>query len=209
MQYQLIIFDFDGTLADSFPWLNSILNQLAEQYHFEPIEQSEVETLRGYSVRQMIARTRMPPWKIPLLAYDVRRRMAQNIEQVQLFEGVNEMLAQLAGQGLTLAVVSSNARQNILRVLGPENAACFKHFECGVGLGGKPARYRKLLRQNRLAPGQALCIGDELRDLEAAQQAQIDFGAVAWGYASPAALQACGPALSFASVAEIAERLST
>lgn len=55
---------------------------------------------------------------------------------------------------------------------------------------------------------QVLCIGDETRDYAAARQAGLDFGAVAWGYADPEVLRACGPGLFFPSVSALIEQLA-
>ena len=54
MAYKLVIFDLDGTLADTFPWFLSVLNGVADRYRFKRIEKHEVERLRGYSARQII-----------------------------------------------------------------------------------------------------------------------------------------------------------
>jgi phosphoglycolate phosphatase len=57
-------------------------------------------------------------------------------------------------------------------------------------------------------PADTICIGDEIRDIEAAKAAGMDSGAVAWGYALPAALQAAGPTYLFNSIEEMIERLA-
>jgi phosphoglycolate phosphatase len=53
-------------------------------------------------------------------------------------------------------------------------------------------------------PQRALCIGDEVRDIEAARAERVAAGAVAWGYTLPAALAASQPQALFASVEELA-----
>ena len=57
-------------------------------------------------------------------------------------------------------------------------------------------------------PSETICIGDEIRDIEAAKAAGMDSGAVAWGYAFPSALQAAGPTHLFNSVEEMTQRLA-
>ena len=69
---------------------------------------------------------------------------------------------------------------------------------------GKAAKFKAVLKRTGIAAADAICIGDEVRDGEAARQAGIDFGAVCWGYAKPEALQTVSPALVFDSVADIA-----
>jgi len=59
-----------------------------------------------------------------------------------------------------------------------------------------------------IAPADTVCVGDEIRDIEAARAAGMDSGAVSWGYAFPAALQAAKPTYLFNSMAEITQRLA-
>ena len=73
---------------------------------------------------------------------------------------------------------------------------------------GKAARFRKVLRRSGILPPDAICIGDEIRDLDAARRAGIAFGAVAWGFTRAEALQARGPNVLFSSLDEIADSLT-
>jgi phosphoglycolate phosphatase len=205
MKYKLVIFDFDGTLADSFPWFMTVVNQVADKYKFRRIEESEVEALRGYNAKQLIRYAGVPVWKLPMIGNHVRKRMADEIGEIRLFEGVDVLLRELAERGVTLAVVSSNSQENIRRVLGPENAARIQYYECGVSIFGKHTLFRKVLKKSGVLPGEAICIGDEIRDVEAAQREKIAFGAVSWGFTSLEALRAYSPTEVFTSVDEILE----
>lgn len=204
MSYKLLIFDFDGTLADSFPWFVGIVNQVADKYRFRRIEEREVDTLRSYDARHLIRHLGIPFWKLPFIARHMKRLMAREIHQIRLFEGMPELLRQLSQRGVQLAMVSSNSVANIRRVLGPEISGLFKYYECGGSIFGKKAKFRKVLKLSGMSASEALCIGDELRDLEAARQAQIAFGAVSWGYTSVEALRAQAPATIFSTLDGIA-----
>lgn len=182
MKYKLVIFDFDGTLADSFPYFLSTINTLAVTYKFPPVRLEDVDQLRGMDARQLMKTARLPAWKIPLIANAFIRLMAGDIEQIHLFAGVADLLKQLADRGVQLAIVSSNSEANIRRVLGPETAALITHYGCGTSLFGKQHKFRKAMGNRGIQAGEVLCVGDEVRDLEAAQKAGMAFGAVAWGY---------------------------
>ena len=78
------------------------------------------------------------------------------------------------------------------------------HYACSASLFGKRAKIRRVLRQAGVRPGEALYIGDEIRDLDAARASGMAFGAVSWGYALPAALMACGADILFDAVEDIA-----
>jgi phosphoglycolate phosphatase len=205
MSYKLAIFDFDGTLADSFDWFMGVVNQVADRHRFRRIEPHEVETLRGYEARRLIQHLQVPMWKMPMVARDMRTRMAAEIGSIALFPGVDAMLERLAGRGVALAVVTSNSAENVRRVLGPRNAALIRHLECGAAILGKGPKLRRVLRAAGVAPAEAICIADEIRDLHAARAEGIPFGAVTWGFTHGAALRALEPDAVFERVEEIAD----
>ena len=201
-RYRLAIFDLDGTLFDSLPWFLRIVNSIADKHGFRPIADGDVEMLRGKSPREIIAYLEVPVWRIPMIARDMRRLKSQNLDAIALFEGVGPMLLALSGLGVTLAVVSSDSERNARAALG-SHAALMSAFACGASLFGKATKFRAVLKRTGMMAAEAICIGDEVRDAEAASQAGIDFGAVSWGYNRPEALRAIGPALMFDRVADI------
>jgi phosphoglycolate phosphatase len=207
LKYKLVIFDFDGTLADSFPWLISVMDELADRFKFKRLDKDQIETLRGYDARKLIKEYRVPFWRIPSIGKHIRNLMSENIHNIRMFEGIPALLLSLAEQGAVLAVLSSNSCQNIHQVLGPENTALISYYECGVSIFGKPAKIKKLLKASGIQPGEAILIGDEIRDLEAARAVPIASGAVAWGYARVDALRAYNPSEFFDSVTEIVEKI--
>ena len=207
MRCKLVIFDFDGTLADTFPWFMRIINDVADRYSFKRIEPHEVELLRGMGATEIMAHLGVPRWKLPLIASHMRKRKAREIGETKLFAGVEDMLQRLSDAGIEIAVVSSNSEANVRTILGPELAARIACFECGASVFGKTARFRKVLRRTGVSPSEALSIGDEIRDLEAARRAGLAFGAAGWGFTRPEALLARGPNVLFSSIDEIADSL--
>jgi phosphoglycolate phosphatase len=207
MAYRLVIFDFDGTLADTFPWFVRVVNDVADRYRFKRVAPHEVETLRGLGAREIMRHLGVPRWKLPLIAGHMRKRKAREIAQVGLFPGAGGILQTLATSGIRIALVSSNAEANVRAMLGPTNSALISYFECGASVFGKRVRFRRILRHSGISASDALCIGDEIRDADAAERTGIAFGAVAWGFTRPEALLALGPAEFFHRIDDIAERL--
>ena len=198
----LVIFDLDGTLADSFPWFLGVVNDVAREHGFRPIADADVEPLRRAGSREILRRLEVPLWKLPAIARRMRGLKQEGIERIALFPGVDEMLRTLSEAGLTLALVSSDSERNARRQLGA-SAAHFSHFACGASLFGKAAKFRSIRRRACVAPAQTVAIGDEVRDIEAARAAGIACGAVSWGYAAPEALAALEPDAMFRRVDEI------
>jgi phosphoglycolate phosphatase len=207
MSYRLAIFDFDGTLADTFPWFARVMNSVADRYHFRRIEAHEVETLRGRGAREIIKHLRVPAWKLPLIARHMRALASRDPDAAVLFEGTHGALQTLVDAGVVIAVVSSNSEENVRRALGSCTAALVSHYACGSSLFGKAAKFRKVLARSGIPAHDAICIGDEIRDYEAARAAGIAFGAALWGYTRADALSALQPNLMFHSLDEVATML--
>ncbi len=207
MKYRLIIFDFDGTLADSLAWFAHTLNTLADQYHYKKLSPAEQQAMRGYDNHTILRQIGLSPWKIPFLGRHLRRLMKEETHRFRLFHGVDEMLRDLSGSGAVLALASSNGADNIERIMGPELSALIRYYECGVSIFGKASRIKRLLRLTRIPAREAILIGDEVRDGEAAAQAGVAFGAVSWGYNTLEALSQCRPAESFTSIDHMHHRL--
>lgn len=208
MTYKLAIFDLDGTLSDSFPWFLRIVNSVADKHGFRRIADGEIDTLRGKGAREIVTFLEVPAWKLPIIARDMRRMKTQALAGIPLFPGVGEMLRALIEREIVIAMVSSDHEANVRLALGPDNARLIAHYACGASMFGKAAKFRRVLKISGIAPEQAIAIGDELRDSEAARAAGIAFGAVAWGYATPEALASQNPAEVFATMEDIVARLT-
>jgi len=204
MPYSLAIFDLDGTLADSFRWFLRTINDVADRFGFRRVRDEEIEGLRQASTREILARLEVPLWKLPAIARHARRLKGEAAAEISLFAGVEAMLRTLAGNGVQLALVTSDSEVNAREKLG-EVAALFSHFDCAASLFGKPAKFRRVIRRAGADPSQVIAIGDEVRDIEAARAVGIACGAVSWGYAAPAALRALAPDHMFAQMDEIAD----
>lgn len=107
--------------------------------------------------------------------------MGRDAARLQLFPGMSDVLKALSDAGVRLAILSSNASKNIHTVLGPEMQSLFHYYQCGVTFSGKESKRNRLLKKTRAKPHETMFIGDELRDLEAAQAAAVHFGAASWG----------------------------
>jgi phosphoglycolate phosphatase len=203
MKYRLAIFDFDGTLADSFPFFIRVFNQLAEQHGFKGIDPRLAPDFRHYNARQMMEQVGMPAWKLPFVAKSFISLMRQNAASISLFEHVDDMLLHLASKGVTLAIVSSNSYDNVSQILGPANTKLISQFECGMSIFGKPVRIQNVLKKTAIPCCEVIYIGDQVTDLEAARKEKVAFGAVSWGYGTIESLREHLPDEEFDTVSAI------
>lgn len=208
MKYDIAAFDFDGTLADTMPWFNSILNTVADKYGFRKIDAAERDQLRHRDASEILKFLGIPLWKLPAIMAHVRTLMQEIDPSVHLFDGIPDALARLKAGGLRLAVVSSNSLENVQRVLGSDTAALFDDYECGTDLFGKAAKIDRLLQRHGTPPERFLLVGDEMRDIDAARKAGVRVGSVAWGYNHVDALRDRGPDELFMQVAELPAALA-
>jgi len=208
MKYQLVIFDFDGTLADSYPWFLSVYNTLAERFHLPSMQPAELEHLRHLDFSVVMKEKKISPLKAVQMGAYLKKLMSSQIDRIPLAAGMQTVIDAMVNHRIKLAVVSSNEEENVRRVLGPQNAARFIDFECGVSILGKTAKFLSILRKTGIQAGRALSIGDEVRDLKSSRQAGIDFGAATWGYNTVERLQEHKPEMIFTEPLQILEALN-
>ncbi|MEB3872027.1 HAD hydrolase-like protein [Pseudomonas aeruginosa] len=198
--YDLVVFDMDGTLADSFGFFIRTHNLLSAKYHFQPIQAHEVELLRQRSPRDIMAHVGLPRWKLPCVARDFVRLMRRHGQDVCLFAGAERVLRDLHAHGIQLAVVSSNSVENCRRILGEDMCRLMSCIDGGASLFGKRTRLLRVLKKLGIQPRQAIYVGDQLTDADAARAAGVAFGAVCWGYGAPQALAQTWPEVTFETV---------
>jgi phosphoglycolate phosphatase len=206
MKYKLVLFDFDGTLADSAEWFLRRINELADEFKFRRIEAADYEKMRSYSTEQIIEHMAMPKWRLPLLLRRMRQAAAEDGGAIKLFPGAGSMLNGLREAGVCVGIVSSNDEANIRRVLGAE-AKDIAYYECGASLFGKASKLKRVLRKSGSMARDSIYVGDELRDAVAARKVGMAFGAVSWGYTDIVALRREEPQMVFREMSQIAEQL--
>ncbi|MCZ2340323.1 MAG: HAD-IA family hydrolase [Bacteroidales bacterium] len=181
MPYRLVVFDFDGTLADTLSQAVATYNRIAPELGLRPI--TDVEAARAMPTRQLMRELGIRFWRLPRLIRTFRAVAAEHAPDVQLHAGIVELLHALRERGARLGILSSNSESNIraaLRANGVEDAFAFV-----VGypkLFGKAKALRRILRQEKLLRHELLFIGDELRDIEAGQKVKVATAAVTWGF---------------------------
>ncbi|WP_423067528.1 HAD hydrolase-like protein [Devosia sp. CN2-171] len=203
MSYRLVIFDFDGTLADSIGWMAELLNAMASRHGYRQVGPEELEELRSLGNREIMSRLGVQPWRLPFIAADARKRSAEAADRIRLFDGAPALLAELADSRVEVAIVSSNSEATIRRILGPTNAGRVGHYRCGASLFGKARKFKQLVTSLRLESRSVLCVGDETRDIDAARAAGLPAAAVTWGSARAEILRAHKPDFVADSFAEL------
>jgi phosphoglycolate phosphatase len=204
---RLITFDFDGTLANTFPVFLDIFDDLADKYRFRPFERHNLQYLRGLDAQEILKHHKVPFWQLPQLSREFRQRMERRLSSVTLFAGIDAVLRELSAAPVQIGIASSNSYANAIQLLGAIHTDSLRYFEYGVSLFGKTAKLRSILARCKCRPSETILIGDEIRDADAAAAAGIPFAAVAWGYNHLNALLSHGASLAISRVEEIPSKL--
>ncbi|AMV29883.1 Pyrophosphatase PpaX [Gemmata sp. SH-PL17] len=202
MPFKLVIWDFDGTLADSLPSAVSIFNRLAPEMGIKPI--GDLSAAREFSTRQFLKQHGISLWRLPRLVRKYQAIAAESADQLKLIEGIPAALAALASAGVRLGVLSSNREDNIRRCLRANGVE--QHFAFVIGyprLFGKAKALKRILRAERTDRADVLYVGDELRDVEAAKKAGVKVAAVAWGFHKAELLRTGAPDFVATEVREL------
>ncbi len=206
--YALAIFDFDGTLADSWRLMGEAMIDASDRFGYKRLSPEEAQDLRGKDNRVVMEALGVRAWQVPQIVLHMRQVALRRAGEIALFPGVPAMLDGLRHAGIRLAIVSSNGEEAVRAVLGAETSRLVDDYECGAAIFGKAPRFRRVVRRARVAPAHAIGIGDEARDIDAAHAAGITAGAVTWGYATADLLRSRAPAHVFDAMDEITRLLT-
>ncbi|HVW23653.1 MAG TPA: HAD-IA family hydrolase [Candidatus Saccharimonadales bacterium] len=175
-----IIFDFDGTIADSFPYVTAYL---ARQANIELTSERQAE-LHGLSMAAIARSLGIAWWRLPRIFVSGRRAMEQSMQDLKPIEGMADVLRKLHAEGHELFILSTNTVRNVHKFLHHHDLhELFLEIYGGVGIFGKSPALRRLLREQSFDRNQGVYVGDELRDVEAAQAINLPVIAVTWGFA--------------------------
>jgi len=182
-----LIFDFDGTLADSFELVIDIAHELTG---VPKQTEEEIARLRRLPVIKAARQLGIPVRKLPVMLVKGRQMMHERINEVHPFPGVADALRELKNAGFHMLVTSSNSEQNVrifLRATGLEQY--FDGVYGGASIISKVGAIKQVLKRNRLVAANCYYIGDEVRDVVAASKAGVVPIAVTWGYQDAQALK--------------------
>jgi phosphoglycolate phosphatase len=205
---EVIIFDFDGTLADTIDILLSITNRLSVEFGFKSATKEELAQLSNLTAWQILRYSGISIFKLPLLIRKLKAELRSEIPNIELFPGIKEVLLELKKNGFQLGIITSNSRDNVLasiQNIGLQNT--FDFIYSGTTFGKHKVINRWLKKQN-INPAKVIYVGDEIRDIEAARKTSIKVIAVSWGFNSQSALAAHNPDFLIESPQELIEVLN-
>ncbi len=189
-----VVFDFDGTLANSMEVVVRLYNALAEKHGYGKLTLENVEALRRQSILERCRSLGVPPYRLPWLVVQMGRSLRSAMTSIEFNEGIPELLRELRGRGLQVLILSSNREENIRAFLKHRAAEhLVEGIHCSSSIFGKARLLRALMKQAGLQREQLVYVGDEQRDIEACKEVGVKVIAVRWGADALELLRQAGP----------------
>lgn len=189
----VLIFDFDGTIADTFDLYIEVMRDIHQEYKFKYILDEDIERYRGMGAKEILKDLGISLIRVSSIAHRVRKEFKAKIRQQKLFPELGDVLKKLQQDGYQLFILSSNSKENIEVFLECNNAHYFDDVISKSNIFGKARSIKKVINERQFNPDEVLYIGDEVRDIEATKKANIKIVAVSWGYNNKKVLQQQNP----------------
>ncbi|MDY6852295.1 MAG: HAD-IA family hydrolase [Thermodesulfobacteriota bacterium] len=202
-----LVFDFDGTVADTITAYGEAWNIAAESMKLKQITPDEISRLRDQKPGDILRYLGLSKLRLPLAAKRMRQELNKNIESLQYFPGMKKALASLKTRYNSLGILTSNSKENVTAFLKNRDLEVFDFIYSGSRIFGKSAVLKFLLKKHKLAAKDVVYICDEVRDIEAARKVKIKVVAVSWGFNSGLILEKERPEALVHEPGELVEAL--
>ncbi|MFA5542261.1 MAG: HAD hydrolase-like protein [Bacilli bacterium] len=177
-----IIFDFDGTIADSVKTSVKAYNILAEKYKLPLISKEKLAVMKESSIKKHLKENNISLIKMLFLRKKFLKLYESLINEITLFEEMRDLLIYLDNKGFLLAVLSSNKIKHIKDIANKFNLNMFDTMIGGASLFGKEHLLKKLIKKKNINLSNAVYVGDESRDIIASKKVNLKIISVSWGY---------------------------
>ena len=203
-----LLFDFDGTIADSIQLGLKIANKLAPQFGFPTFTENDIQHFRSLTWHKIAAETKIPFYKIPKIVTRAIKEYKHLISELEPCAGIVEMLNEFTSKAIPMALLSSNTKENVDIFLKSYKLNSFLWIEGTSGILNKAKDIKKRLKKHQLTSDAVIYIGDEVRDIEAAHKCGLKSIAVTWGFHTADFLESYHPDYIVNKPKEIVEIVS-
>ena len=189
MNNTIVIFDFDGTIANTLDSIINIMNNLSDEFGFRKIKDEDVEYLRGKKPREILKHLGISLFKLPFVVRKARREINSHIALLSPSVDLLPTLKLLKQNNCQIGIVTTNIEENVRKFLHANNLDQFDIFYTTKKVFGKDKTISKIIRDMKIEKSNIYFIGDEVRDIEAGKKAGVKTIAVSWGYNTSEALR--------------------
>lgn len=183
MTAKVILFDFDGTIADTYQAIADITNQLSTEFGYKALNQEELLLIKNLSSREIVKLSEISVFKLPFLVRRIRTELSKEISELNPIEGIDLVLRELKRQGYILGIVTSNNQENVDIFLRKNRLnRLFSYIYSSTAIFGKHRVIDRVIKEKRLHRSDVIYVGDETRDIRSARKSNIPSIAVSWGF---------------------------
>lgn len=200
-----VLFDFDGTIADTLPAIVKLYNSVHEKYGGRAVAAHEVSALRELGVKELLASLNISLLKFPFMLVELQKKIKVELPAVQLFPGLAHVLEQLHSKGFRLGIVTSNTVDNVRHFLDSHNITFFDFVYGEKEYWSKGRKIAKVVAIHVPEGEKVVYVGDEVRDIVAAQEAGLQCISVPWGFNSREKLLTGNPTVLVETPADLLE----
>ena len=184
-----VIFDFDGTVADTLETVVKIVNDHADHFGYKTISAEDVPYLQGKKPTEILSHLGISFFKLPFWIRKIHSEINKEIINMKLTTDIFPLLSDLhLDTKRNLGIITSNTEENVTQFLVKNKIDFFDFIHTGKNVFGKSHVINKILKQYSFAKNDVCYVCDEVRDVEAARKSGISSIAVTWGYNSKDAL---------------------
>ena len=200
----MIIFDFDGTLADSIGLGFDLVNSHAERLGYTQVTRERGMEL---SALEIMKEAHISFFKLPRLVIFFKKLLAENSDKIKMIDGADQLLAKLKAEGHKLGILTTNSADCVSDFLKKNNLKdYFTYIRTDVAMFGKIKALKKAKKQLKT---DFIYVGDELRDVEACKFLGIPIVSVPYGFNSARVLEKKNPGLVAANYDEAYKLISS
>ena len=182
VKYKYVIFDFDGTLADTEEANFVIYQKLAEKYNLRNITMDELGRLKKMHAKEVMAYIELKKRYLPFLLKKGKTLLTQDIKNISLCKpDIFHIICTLREMGIKTGIITTNSKTNVKLFLEAHNVDVFDTI-VSAGMFGKESKMKKIVKKAKITLNKFLYVGDEIRDITAARNAGMDIASVGWGY---------------------------
>lgn len=211
-RFELIVFDWDGTLLDSAGTIVACIQAAAVDLGLNPPAEERARHVIGLGLQEALryALPELEDARHPELADRYRHHYLSRDHELPLFHGAADLVRALADKGYLLAVATGKSRKGLDRAFAVSGlGACFHTSRCADECHSKPhpQMLEEIMEELGVSPSLTLMIGDTTHDLQMARNAGVAALAVAYGAHDRDTLDSLLPLHCAASTTELAEWL--
>lgn len=206
--YDTVIFDFDGTIADTLEEVRLVVNRLSIEHNFKSVSAGELHEMRKLTLSQILKTLGISKLLLPIMLAKGTKQLRSKIFDIAMIEGMNEVIEMVRAKARKVGILTSNSKENVELFLEKNGLADrFDFIKSSSKLSGKAKCLRQIMKHTESDFSNTIYIGDEVRDIEACKKVKVPIISVTWGFNASEVLQKHAPDFQVDTTSELADCL--